>query len=55
MCTCRPKAYLVVTFRNSQVVSVERKHNRLNRDGSPQNCPMVVERLDPVAWLEGRT
>lgn len=49
-CRCRPKSYVIATFRNQNLVTVTRMHNRLNRDGSPQNCHLAPETLDPADW-----
>lgn len=54
ICRCVPGPYVLATFHNERLVAVTRKHNRLNRDGSPQNCSRPPEQLDPVAWYEGR-
>ena len=53
VCQCRPGPYILVTFRHEQLISVERKHNRLSGSGNP-HCRLATEQLDPIAWLEGR-
>lgn len=52
-CRCKPKSYVLAHFRNQELISVTRMHNRLNGNGSPQNCGMAPEPLDPRDW-DGR-
>lgn len=52
-CRCKPKPYVIATFRDQQLVSVTRMHNRTDRNGRPQNCGLEPEPLDPRDW-DGR-
>jgi len=52
-CRCKPKPYVIGHFRDQQLISVTRMHNRLNHNGSPQNCHLAPEPLDPRDW-DGR-
>lgn len=49
-CRCKPRPYVIATFRNEQLVSVTRMHNRTDRNGRPQNCGLEPEALDVAEW-----
>lgn len=53
-CRCRPKPYVLATFRNEQLISVTRMHNRVDRNGRPQGCGIAPEPLDINEWRGGR-
>lgn len=46
VCRCRHKPAPIATFRNGALVSVERKHFRL------EGCLMGVEKLDPKTYAK---
>lgn len=48
-CHCRPKPYVMATWRNSCLVSVARMHNR-TRYGAPPPCSLPPEPLNPKDW-----
>lgn len=52
-CRCKPKPYVLATFRNQELISVTRMHNRCKPNGSPGRCGLPPEQLDPRDW-DGR-
>lgn len=48
-CRCRPKPYVLATFRNGTLVTVTRMHN-LAYQGRSQGCPLPAEPLNPKDW-----
>jgi len=53
-CTCRPKSYVIATFRGGDLVEVVRMHNRANKYGVGW-CGLPPERLNRDDWRGGNT
>lgn len=53
-CRCKPRSYVLATFRNECLVSVERMHNRDYPNGAPNDCHLAPEPLDIKEWRDGR-
>lgn len=50
VCRCQPRSYVLAHFRNEQLISVTRMHNRDKLNGDRPDCPIGPEPLDLADW-----